>query len=142
MRDSGAGDQEVLSASFVCAACTRPAATVQLIPPGLPDPRFSPEPPGVPPGIASIFIEHYRVSIDGGPVTVTHVASQAAQSAVHAADPEALYSLDREFAPFWCPKCRDCYCETHWSLEEIYDEAGWDYTLGTCPRGHRRKLID
>jgi hypothetical protein len=65
--------------------------------------------------------------------------------AVADADAVALYDLNPEFVPAWCPTCSASYCQGHWRLEVAGadDHPGWyEATYGTCPKGHRRKLDD
>ena len=61
-------------------------------------------------------------------------------------DPAALFALDFELAPFWCPDCHATYCGDHWRswMEFEHDELpGWlDSIRGVCPRGHERMLED
>jgi hypothetical protein len=64
-------------------------------------------------------------------------------AAVIAGDAGALYALDVDFAPFFCPSCRACYCDEHWEQEDSFEADGWfDCVWGTCPRGHKRILQD
>lgn len=53
----------------------------------------------------------------------------------------ALYRRDKEYAPFFCAECGYSYCGTHWKLNPVFDECGFDYYTGCCPVGHR-KFID
>ena len=104
------------SATFPCAACGNVAATVILVEPGQPDPRLTPEPPGVPPGVGSILSsalpDQAYLSIDGGPVPVTHgfIPVEKCAAAVDAGDAAALFAINPEYAPFWCPRCSASYC--------------------------------
>ncbi len=73
------------------------------------------------------------------------VTSKGLDRAVEAADASALYDVDPEFVPAWCPPCAGSYCQAHWRLEVAGadDHPGWyEATYGTCPEGHRRKLDD
>lgn len=51
-----------------------------------------------------------------------------------------LHELDKEYAPFFCRRCRCSYCGRHWNLKAKFDQ-GFDYYSGTCPFGHP-KFID
>lgn len=42
----------------------------------------------------------------------------------------------------YCPKCDKIYCSVHYQVREIFDEGFYDYTLGTCPKGHERMIDD
>jgi hypothetical protein len=66
----------------------------------------------------------------------------AIRSALATGDPIALYALDREYAPFWCPTCGSTYCPDHWVIWEERDEGFYDCTRGRCPEGHVRILDD
>lgn len=44
---------------------------------------------------------------------------------------------------FYCRECNKVYCEKHYLLWPIWEDSGWyDYTLGTCPKGHERVVDD
>jgi len=58
-----------------------------------------------------------------------------------------LKSVLREFSgnnlAFYCPKCDKCYCGNHWSTRIVWESGGWyDYTMGKCPKGHKRMIDD
>lgn len=137
-------EEDVIKASFDCAACGKVAATVYYLPPNATDPRFDPEPAGVPPGVGTIDEDRARVSIEGGPVPVTISLLveklESGRMAVSTGDAENLAKAG--FAPFWCPTCRTCYCERHWDTDVVFDEGFYDCTYGMCPEGHRHKLDD
>jgi hypothetical protein len=57
-------------------------------------------------------------------------------------DPEALFRIDPEIVPFWCPSCHDSYCGQHWQAWNVYDEGFFDEKRGRCPNRHERKLLD
>jgi hypothetical protein len=64
-------------------------------------------------------------------------------AAIRAGDARALYAVNAEFAPFFCPQCGNCYCEEHWKQRELLEKGGWfDCVEGTCPLGHKRVLED
>lgn len=64
--------------------------------------------------------------------------TEAAVKAINAPDPAAaLYALDPELTPFYCPQCERSYCSAHWATQQISDGI-----RGTCPNGHQRMLDD
>jgi predicted RNA-binding Zn-ribbon protein involved in translation (DUF1610 family) len=136
------------SATFSCAACGNVAATAALIDPGEPDPRLPPGSPDVPPGVGSIlgsaFPDQARLSIDGGPVSVTHgfPPVERVAAALRAGDAAALFAIDPEYAPFWCPRCGASYCGYDYRSWVTFDEGFYDATYGVCPEGHERELDD
>ena len=136
------------TATYLCAVCGCDASTVTLVMPGQPDPRLTPEPPGVPPGVGSIFMNAFpdqgQLSIDGGPVSVTigPVPIDAVAAALLTGDAAALFAIDSELAPFWCPTCRASYCREHYPTVTLFDEGFFDCIHGTCPAGHERTLED
>ena len=129
---------------FKCGACDAIAATVTFLPPGMPDPR--PFGDDAPPDLDRFFIDSARLSIDRGPrpVTTALMESEAAVAAAFRSTPsaQALYSIDPELAPFWCPRCRRSYCKAHWKTETLFDDGFYECTKGKCPRGHERTLDD
>jgi hypothetical protein len=136
------------SATYSCGECGGVASTVTLVMPGRPDPRLTPEPPGVPPGVGSVFSDVFphdgQLSIDGGPVSITigPVPIDAVAAALVSGDPAALFAIDSELAPFWCPACRASYCRDHYATVTLYDEGYFECIRGTCPAGHVRTLED
>jgi predicted RNA-binding Zn-ribbon protein involved in translation (DUF1610 family) len=66
----------------------------------------------------------------------------AVAKALDTGDAGALYAIDEEFAPFWCPKCGASYCREHYRSYEVYDDGFFDCINGICPRGHERMLAD
>ena len=138
----------MLSTSFTCAACGCIASIVTLVEPGQPDPRITPNSGGVAPTpnthIAEIFPDRAFLSIGGGPVSVTlgPIPIDRAVSALQSGDPAALFAIDREYAPFWCPTCRASYCGEHYRNWTLYDDGFFDCVRGECPAGHERILMD
>ena len=136
------------SATFHCAVCGNVAAIVTLVEPGRPDPGLTPEPQGVPPGVGSIlssaFGDQAHLSIDGGPVPVTHgfVPVERCAAALEAGDTAALFAINPEYAPFWCPRCGVSYCGDDYRSWVTFDEGFYDATYGVCPEGHERELDD
>jgi hypothetical protein len=139
-----------VTATFRCGACSKVAATVTLVDPGDPDPRLTPEPLGAPPGISTLFSsiapDSAQLSIDGGPLSVTHGlvlgGSEEIALALERVDAAALYRIDSEYAPFWCPTCCLAYCRDHFQSWPTFDDGFYDATYGICAEGHRRKLDD
>jgi hypothetical protein len=73
--------------------------------------------------------------------TLTQPETPAVRAAI--ADAAALYALDPELAPFFCPECRRTYCGDHWETRDVFDDDGFhDSIRGTCPEGHERMLED
>ena len=136
------------SATFPCAACGKVAATVTLVDAGQPDPTLTPEAPGVLPGVGSIlgsaFPDQARLSINGGPITVTHgfPPVERAAAALEAGDAAALFAINPEYAPFWCPLCSAAYCGDDYRSWVTFDDGFYDATYGVCPEGHERELDD
>lgn len=70
-------------------------------------------------------------------------ALPAFESALSKGSAQALFEIDPESAPFYCPKCEACYCSEHWAYWDVIEEDGWlDSTRGTCVQGHERMLSD
>jgi hypothetical protein len=70
---------------------------------------------------------------------------QLVHQALTAHDAHALYSINRLWAPFYCPQCERVYCVKHWSITPVFDDdfPGWyDSSYGICPKGHRRLVDD
>lgn len=132
-------------AAWVCAICGERASSIVLLSPGERDPRLGSE-PGSPVGVETVFSEFDRVSITGGPVSVTLSINRAdverVSDAIVAGDVRALFAIDREFAPFWCPECEASYCGEHYRHWDVYDDGFFDCVRGVCPRGHERMLMD
>lgn len=75
--------------------------------------------------------------------SITYGASfDEAAAEIDAGDVQALYRLDGEWAPFYCPACEACYCREHWRTWMDFDDGFYDCTWGTCPAGHTRMLDD
>lgn len=131
--------QESIDATFYCSECGKAASTVRFVPSERQDPRIdanrdltkSPLP---------------GISITGGPVPIAiNVVGDWAPAAIEALrnqDAAALYAVNNEFAPFWCRTCEKSYCADHWVTLDLYDEGFFDYTRGTCPKGHQQMLMD
>ena len=137
-----------VSTTYRCGACGEIASTVALVEAGQPDPGLAGDRPGFPPGLATLFAsiapDHAQISIAGGPISMSHGLVPRAQVAValESGDPAALFAIDSEYAPFWCPVCRLSYCREHYRTSTFFDEGFFDYIAGMCPQGHERKLED
>ena len=77
-------------------------------------------------------------------VSFTSVLTQRETPAVRAAlgSARALYELDFELVPFYCPACDRSYCGEHWSATDVFEDGVHDSIRGTCPEGHERLLED
>ncbi len=77
-------------------------------------------------------------------VSFTSVLTQRETPGVRAVigSARALYELDFELAPFYCPTCDRSYCGEHWSATDIFEDGVHDSIRGTCPEGHERLLED
>lgn len=147
----GAGDAwEALEATFVCDRCGALACTLTLLPPFARDPQNGTwgTRPGWLPGHDTMFADSIRFSIDG-PVKTTHtflpgmaVDVPAIEAAMKTGDPDALYAIDREYAPFWCWSCGKSCCRNCWVVWVDFDEGFYDCTRGRCPQDHMRIMDD
>jgi hypothetical protein len=110
---------------FVCSRCGEPAGTVLL---RAADTGFE-------------IVRSSFTSVLTRPVTAS--ASALVRRAMLEKDAAALYMMDFELAPFYCPDCGACYCGAHWLRQDVFDDDGWhDSIRGTCPAGHERMLED
>lgn len=58
-------------------------------------------------------------------------------------DAAALFAIDQELVPWWCPECAASYCGAHWTHWSVFDDEGFhDCIRGRCPHGHERMLED
>ena len=135
----------VFSASFACAVCGNVAAVVSLVPPGAAAPRTGPQTPETL-SADSITAQWWRLSIDGGPVPLTHGLvgePLPVAAALDALDLEALAGFNPEYANFRCPQCRLAYCRDHWrGVHPVFDDGFYDATYGWCPEGHKVMIDD
>lgn len=137
-----------IRATYICGSCGKVASIVTLVEPGHPDPGLAAAPPSFPPGVATVFRDLHpddaQLSVVGGPLSVTHglVPRDRAAAAIATGSPAALYEIDSEYVPFWCPRCSASYCRDHYIPEVFNDMGFYDYTLATCPQGHTRKIDD
>src|SRR5688572_7305313 len=131
------------SAAWLCGVCQKMASAVFVLEPDEADPRMRWV--DHPPGVDSVFIGGDRISIQGGPVSITislgPQTAEEVQRVVEVGDLPGLFAIDREYAPFWCPKCWDSYCGEHYLHWDVYDGPFFDCVRGRCPRGHERMLM-
>jgi len=117
----------VIEATFACSVCAKQAGAIQLHGPAAP---------------AEVRRESFT-SVLRAPATAE--AFEQLRAALAAGDAGAIFDLDPEYAPFYCPPCRASYCGDHWDRWDVFDEdfPDWrDSIRGHCPRGHERMLED
>jgi hypothetical protein len=86
-------------------------------------------------------VEHGTLHRSSFTSTLTQAATAPIREAIASA--AALYALDPELAPFYCPRCDRSYCGDHWRREDVFEEPGFHEGIrGTCPEGHERLLED
>jgi hypothetical protein len=130
-----------VDARFSCSRCGREAAHLTLFPRGSVD-SVSPAP--------DLFAGWgHRLAIEAGTLSMTIGSSQvdpaAIAGAIGAADIRALYALNREYAPVWCPTCEAIFCADEWRTWDVYadDFPGFfEEKRGVCPNGHERWIYD
>lgn len=67
------------------------------------------------------------------------------EAALGDGDVRALFALEPQLAPFYCPECDSSYCSEHWDWWDVWDDEwiAWrDSVRGRCPHGHERMLED
>lgn len=119
--------------TLACAHCGRAAAEVALLPATV---------TGASPWHARERLE--RTDFMG---TLTKFGSAEALVALFEAidqgDFATAASLDGDFVAFHCGACEQVYCDRCWQLSPpVFDDGFYDYTLGTCPRGHEQVVDD
>ena len=116
----------IAAAEYTCALCGAVAGRVEVVPsPTTPGNRL----------VLSVFFSVWQQASP-------EATYSAAADALRGGDPRALWTLNAEWAPFYCPECNACYCRDHWRQWMEFDEGFYDCTYGTCPRGHTRMLDD
>ncbi len=119
-----ATDPPVLAeARFTCSLCGQPAGSIRALA----------DPPRI------------RIERDGNTYMIGPDDLPAFQAAAAQPGARALYRLDLEYTPTYCPDCDAVYCRAHWQtwLEFDADEPSWlDCVRGTCPKGHTRMIED
>jgi hypothetical protein len=135
------------SVSFDCAACGAWAMRVILratAPPDRPEDPF-PRGPGWLELQSGLGRTSFRVTEIGAGPDPDFGDRAALIAAIEQGTPEALYRLNREFVPNWCPSCSAVYCRDHWRTWEVFDPdypGSHEETRGVCPHGHERMLSD
>jgi hypothetical protein len=117
----------IAEARFRCAACDKEAGHVRLF---------------GGPASAEVRRTSFTSSLTS---TVSGESFSELRSAIERRDPRALYRLDLEYAPFFCPQCEAVYCGGHWEKRDVFDDddPSWhDSVRGRCPKGHERMLED
>jgi hypothetical protein len=117
---------QLAAAEFLCVVCGAVAGRVEVVP--------------SPTGAGNRLV--HSVFASGWEQASRTETYAAAAQALRGGDPRALWALNAEWAPFYCPECRACYCRSHWREAMEFDEGFYDCTHGTCPRGHTRLLDD
>lgn len=123
--------------SFDCAECGKWAATLALVPPGVPhvlDPQVH--------GDVSLEWGLWQTGFNTCWLRLEPDLVKRAQVALELRDGRELLSLSHDIAALFCRRCDSWYCSNHWGHRAIFDEGFYDYTLGTCPKGHVRKVDD
>jgi hypothetical protein len=117
----------VAEARFMCSACDKEAGQMQL---------------SGKPSLAYLGLDSFVGSLN---MLVLRKHFDSVRRAIAKCDARTLYSLDLEYVPFYCPKCRAIYCGRHWKRWDVFDDddPSWhDSIRGRCPKGHERKLQD
>jgi hypothetical protein len=76
---------------------------------------------------------------------VTDAMLAQLEAALAARDLPAIFALESQLTPFWCPTCGASYCSEHWDWWDVWDDewTAWrDSVRGRCPQGHERMLED
>ncbi len=124
-------------AVFRCAQCGEAVASVALVLDDEPAPGH-PRPEAGGTIAESGFFGDWEQAVLGAGL-------QPVAEALIREDAAALHEVDPLWAPFYCPECRACYCRRHWTMRVVFDDewtSWYDYTEGTCPRGHARVVDD
>src|SRR6266852_6197538 len=101
-----AGSTPIAEHRFACCRCSELAGVVQL---------FGAQ------HDAEIVRTSFTSRLTG---RVSPASFERLRQAIVNGDARALYSLDLEFAPFFCPQCNDCFCGGHWRRWDVFDEDG------------------
>jgi hypothetical protein len=78
-------------------------------------------------------------------VLIQYEIAAGIEAALGAGDVRALFAVDSELAPGYCPECDVSYCGAHWHWWHVFDDEdpSWhDSIRGRCPRDHERMLED
>lgn len=128
--------------AFRCESCGARAATIAVAPQGV---AFAGEPPLSAGAAQALFSSPRLAVLDFLGNRAWPVSTETGDRVIAALrqDPpnaELIGAVNREYAPFFCTRCSLSYCETHWSVQRVFDERGYDYSDGTCPQGHRARV--
>jgi len=125
-----------VSHAFTCRQCGKTAGIVGIYGRGEPRPsigvgdRWQEE-------LTQIGIEEERprllVTSGIADTGVYEFNLNLAATAITAGDATALFQIDQEIVPFWCPTCPASYCARHWTTRDTFDETFFDA---------RRQLVD
>lgn len=121
----------VAKASFHCSLCSDIAGTVEILPPE--------HPQGLSGKSGTIRISEF---IGEERIVLSKSSEVVLRCCLAAADAQALFTLERLWAPFYCPTCARVYCIKHWTVVPEYDGDFFDQSRGYCPEGHRRLIED
>jgi hypothetical protein len=88
----------------------------------------------------TLVVEGNKLRRESFTGTLTQPLTDSVRAAI--GDAQALYGLDPELAPFYCPRCRANYCGEHWRSYDIFEDGLHDSIRGACPLGHDRMLED
>jgi hypothetical protein len=137
------------TAAFDCSICGKTALQLFLAASGEPEPA---DPAGMPPPAtgwlrveSDLWQVWLRVSEHGEAAVPPVIDRDRLRTAMVRDDVAALYSINLEMTPNWCPTCAALYCRDHWRTWEVFDEEYpmfHDSTRGACPNGHERMLSD
>jgi len=120
----GGPGKAIVSRVFICSLCGKEAGTIVL---ERGDDRIR--------GKRSSFVSELTCYLD---LTLWSRLAEAVANG----DAAALYAIDLELTPFYCPACRACFCGDHWQSGSIWDDGFHDSSRGACPNGHERMLED
>jgi hypothetical protein len=128
------------AASFRCAACGEVAGQVRAVPAGAPA-DLGPPLGVMASGQDGLIVDQFigTAWVAGSRAVVDAVQTLIDEDNI---DPLTLRDINWELAPFYCPDCELNYCSGHWDANVIFDETFYDYTMGTCPNGHRYMIDD
>ena len=107
-------DVAVRAYTYYCTVCSKPAGT--------------------------LVVEGNELRRESFTGTLTQPVTAGVRAVI--GDVAALYALDPELAPFFCPRCGANYCGEHWRAYDVFEDGLHDSIRGECPSGHDRMLED
>lgn len=127
-------------ARFACAWCGATAAIVRAVPAGhrVGFDRPSGSDTYAQDGVYVRFLGEQWTAVED-PDTYRRLTTVLAAPEV---DASALWAGFPALARFRCPACERCYCAGHWVEVPVFDDGFYDFTTGTCPRGHETMIDD